>query len=224
MKNNVLVISAHPDDEALGCGGTLLKHKNRGDSIFWAIVTHKSESTGYSTSDILERENEIQNISRILNITKVLNLKLPPAGLTQMHIPDICAQIGQFINANKITKIYCVNHSDAHSDHRIVFQASATFIKSFRYPTVNEFFCYECLSETEFTPPFSNNAFLPNHFVNVTDFWSGKLELIKVYASEIGRHPFPRSLESINAQGILRGSYAGFCYAEAFMTIKSLDA
>jgi LmbE family N-acetylglucosaminyl deacetylase len=223
MKKNILVISAHPDDEALGCGGTLFKHKKNGDQITWAIITHKSESAGYSAESILQREKEIQKVSELLDMKQVMNLKLAPASLTQQHIPEICTKIGKLINEQKITTIYCVNRSDAHSDHRIVFEAASTFIKSFRYPTVTEFYCYECLSETEFAPPLSEKTFLPNHYVNVSENWSQKLELIQVYSSEMAQHPFPRSLQSINAQGILRGAYAGVEYAEAFMTIKSVQ-
>ncbi|MEC7865992.1 MAG: PIG-L family deacetylase, partial [Pseudomonadota bacterium] len=59
--NKVLVISPHPDDETLGCGGTLIRHKKEGDEIHWLIMTNvnSSEKKFHSV-----KEKEIGEVSK----------------------------------------------------------------------------------------------------------------------------------------------------------------
>ena len=82
---------------------------------------------------------------------------------------------------------------------------------------------YECISETEMAPALSENVFLPNYFVDITDFMDQKLELMKIYESEIGDPPFPRSLENIKALAHFRGASAGVLFAESFQLLKYID-
>lgn len=82
---------------------------------------------------------------------------------------------------------------------------------------------YECLSETEFTPALAENAFIPNVFVDITDYFDKKLEIIKIYISELMEAPLPRSINTIVALARYRGSRIGKDYAESFMLIEEID-
>jgi LmbE family N-acetylglucosaminyl deacetylase len=82
---------------------------------------------------------------------------------------------------------------------------------------------YECISETEFAPALSENVFIPNYFVDITEYLQIKLEIMKVFESEIGEHPFPRSLENIKSLAHFRGASVGVGYAEAFQLLKYID-
>jgi LmbE family N-acetylglucosaminyl deacetylase len=82
---------------------------------------------------------------------------------------------------------------------------------------------YECISETEFAPALPERVFQPNYFVDVTNYFSKKLEMMKVYESELGEHPFPRSIRNIEALATFRGASVGVEYAEAFQLIKFID-
>lgn len=82
---------------------------------------------------------------------------------------------------------------------------------------------YECISETEFAPTLSEKVFLPNYFVDISTYFAEKLEIMKIYESEIGTHPFPRSLRNIEALATYRGASIGVEYAEAFQLIKYID-
>jgi LmbE family N-acetylglucosaminyl deacetylase len=95
--------------------------------------------------------------------------------------------------------------------------------KSFRYPFVKQVLMYECISETEFAPALSENAFLPNYFVDITEFMDKKNQIMGIYSSEVGEHPFPRSIENIKALAHFRGATAGVKYAEAFQLLKYID-
>jgi LmbE family N-acetylglucosaminyl deacetylase len=119
--------------------------------------------------------------------------------------------------------IYVMNRSDAHSDHRIVFDAVMSCTKSFRYPYVKKVLMYECLSETEFAPILPERVFQPNYFVDISDFLKKKIEIMKIFDSELGEHPFPRSIKNIEALATYRGATIGVNYAEAFQMIKYID-
>ena len=60
--NKVLVVAVHPDDETLGCGGTLLKHKEDGDETHWLIATEIKESDGFDKETVARRDSEINKI------------------------------------------------------------------------------------------------------------------------------------------------------------------
>ena len=82
---------------------------------------------------------------------------------------------------------------------------------------------YECISETEFAPGLPERVFMANYFVDITDFFKEKLSVMQIYESELGEHPFPRSLKNIEALAIFRGASVGVEYAEAFQLIKFID-
>ena len=116
-----------------------------------------------------------------------------------------------------------MNRSDAHSDHRIIFDAIAACTKSFRHPYLKRLLMYECISETEFAPSLPERVFQPNYFVDISDYLLSKLDIMKVYESEIGIHPFPRSLKNIESLATFRGASVGVEYAEAFQLVKFID-
>lgn len=82
---------------------------------------------------------------------------------------------------------------------------------------------YECISETEFAPALPEKVFQPNYFVDISDYFSKKVSIAEVYASEFGKHPFPRSIRNMEALATFRGAYAGVEYAEAFQLLKYID-
>ena len=134
-------------------------------------------------------------------------------------VPDISSIFSEV----KPEIIYTLNRSDAHSDHRVIFDAVMACTKSFRYPFIKQILMYECISETEFAPALAEKAFLPNYFIDITDYLDKKNEIMKVFESEIAEHPFPRSLENIKALAHFRGASVGVKYAEAFQLLKYID-
>ena len=107
---------------------------------------------------------------------------------------------------------------DAHSDHFFTTYALNHILKTFRYPFVRECYQYETLSETN-QSYVKRKVFTPNVYFNITNQLKDKLKLAKIYKSEFKKHPFPRSLESIKALAVLRGSESGYKYAESFQLI-----
>ncbi|OYQ32105.1 GlcNAc-PI de-N-acetylase [Flavobacterium cyanobacteriorum] len=220
---NVIVISAHPDDETLGVGGTMLKHIANGDKVYWLIITNVFEEQGFTKERVESRQEEIRKVERMFGITKTFMLNYPTMTLSSSSVIKMVPQISKVFMEVKPEIIYSLNRSDAHSDHRVIFDATIACTKSFRYPFIKQILMYECISETEFAPALHEKAFIPNYYVDITDYLDKKLEIMKVFESEIAPAPFPRSLENIRALAHFRGASAGVHYAEAFQLLKFID-
>lgn len=221
MKKNVVVISAHPDDEILGVGGTLIRHRDVGDKVTWIIITDLFNDFGFSEARIESRQAEIQEVAKRLQIENVFQFDFPTMSLTDSDLNDLIGKISKVFLDTKPEIIYVMNRSDAHSDHRITFNAVMACTKSFRYPFIREVLMYECISETEFAPALPEKVFIPNCYIDISDQMEEKLQLMNIYASEMGSHPFPRSSKNIEALAIFRGATCGVLRAEAFQILKS---
>jgi LmbE family N-acetylglucosaminyl deacetylase len=111
---------------------------------------------------------------------------------------------------------------DIHSDHKHAFSGAFSIAKVFRFPSIKKIMMMEVLSETEFSDQ-TNMGFQPNLFINIKNYFDKKIEIMKIYKSELRDHPFPRSIIGIEALARLRGLTSGCEYAEAFMLIKEID-
>ena len=220
--SNIIVISAHPDDETFGVGGTILRHKSVGDDVYWLIVTQMFEKQGFSKEQILTRNAEIKKVSVLYGFNEVIILNYPTMTLSDSSLITLVPDISEVFMNIKPNIIYTLNRSDAHSDHRVIFNSVMACTKSFRYPFIREVLMYECISETEFAPALAEKAFVPNCFIDISSFMDKKTEIMNVYISEIGEHPFPRSERNLKALATFRGAIAGVEYAEAFQIIKFL--
>ena len=224
MSRRILFIAPHPDDETLGCGGAILRHKALGDSLYWLIITKAFEEDGFASTAIKAREQEIEEVARRYGFAQTFRLNLRAIALDTYPIKDIVRAIGDIIQKTQAQTIYVPNASDVHTDHDVVFKAAWSCSKTFRYPTVGEVYVYETLSETEFAAPYSKNSFMPNTFMDITPHMEEKIEIMHLYQSEVAAHPFPRSTSNINALATLRGAQVGVPYAEAFVCLKRIIA
>ena len=214
-----LVVAPHPDDELLGVGGTLLRRKAEGASTAWLIVTSITKDFGWSEAKVESRETEISRISKFFGFDEVHNLRLPTTKLDTLPIGDIVQKISDCIKSYCPDEVFIPHLGDAHTDHGVVFNATVSCTKSFRYPFIKRVLSYETISETDFGLDIST-AFVPNVFIDISDFLEQKLNAMEIYSSEMGEFPFPRSRESIEALAKLRGSTAGFKSAEAFQLLR----
>jgi LmbE family N-acetylglucosaminyl deacetylase len=219
----IIVISAHPDDETLGAGGTLLKHKSNGDHLYWIIVTSISINHGFTINRVESRDKEIQNVSSAFGFKKVFQLGYPTMSLSSSSLKTLIPEISKIFTEVEPEIIYTLNRSDAHSDHRFLFDAVAACTKSFRYPYIKQVLMYECISETEFAPSLHERMFLPNYYVDITGFLDEKIKILQNFDSELGEHPFPRSIKNVEALSVYRGASVGVEHAEAFQIVKYID-
>lgn len=214
-----MVIAPHPDDETLGCAGTILNHIDKGDDVFWLIVTNISASEGWELKKVQQRQAEIDNISKLYKFTNTWKLDFPTTKLDVIPISTLIESISRKIIELQPEVIYINNRCDVHTDHQIVFKAAMSCTKSFRYPSVKRILMYEVLSETEFSAALPETQFIPNVFIDITQFMGKKLDIMKTYKSELSDDFSPRSISTIEALNRFRGSRIGVEYAEAFMLI-----
>lgn len=219
MKEKVLVFAVHPDDETLGCGGTLLKHKANGDSTHWVICTAIDKSNIYYQ----KREKEIESVKEVYGFDTVHSLDLKTTLVDEYGMRKLVENISQVIGEIEPTTIYLPFRSDVHSDHRKIFEAAYSCTKSFRYPFLKKIYMMETLSETEFAPSLVSEQFIPNRFVDISDYLDFKIDIMKLYESEIAPHPFPRSEENIRALATYRGATSGCMFAESFVILKCIE-
>ena len=218
--STILVIAPHPDDETLGCGGTLLRHISEGDNVHWLIVT-SMDSSIYTSEQMNFREKEIKQVNEMYGFTSTTQLGYPASCLDQVPTNDIVQKLSDAIKKINPHTIYTVFRNDAHSDHQVVFDSLMSATKSFRNPGIKKIMSFETLSETDFSNPLKN-GFRPNIFINIEDFLQRKLEILSVFDSEMGDFPFPRSPEAIKSLAAIRGVQATSKAAEAFILIKEI--
>lgn len=214
--NKVIVIAPHPDDETLGCGATLCKHKAEGDEIYWLLVTNIDEEHGWPVDSVEARQKEIETVSRLYGFTKMFKLDFPATRLDTIPVVDLIAGINAVFREVEPNIIYLPNRSDIHTDHQVVFKAAMSCCKDFRSPFIKRILMYEVLSETEFAPALGENAFLPDVLVDVSKYFHRKVEIFRAYSSELMESPLPRSAETVTGLARYRGSRIGCEYGEAF--------
>ncbi len=216
--NKVVVVTPHPDDETLGCGGVLLKHIAQGDQIYWLIITCAGNSFAHDKK--MKREKEIEQVAEMYQFEKTYKLGFETAMLDQIADSKLIGEISKVFREIEPNVVYVPYPSDIHSDHKAVFDATMACTKWFRYSSVEKVLAYETLSETDFTINPDANTFRPNIFVNIKDYLEKKIEIMNIYESEISEFPFPRSEKAIRSLAYVRGAASGFEAAEAFMLLK----
>ncbi len=217
-----LVIAPHPDDEVLGCGGTILKRKKEGASIAWLLITKMENSPDWTQDQAALRDSQILKIQEFFGFEKVFQLGYSTMKLDQVPMLSIVRDISNVLNEFKPNEVFIPFEGDVHSDHRIVHEAAISSTKTFRAPYIDRLLSYETLSETEFN--LSDGVhFKPNYFVNIEEYLEEKIEAMKIYASEVGEFPFPRSIDALNTLAKYRGSNSGLKAAEAFKVLKEIQ-
>ena len=218
----VLSIAPHPDDETLGCGGALLKHKAAGAAIFWLVVTRGHEPQ-WSGEVLEQKEREIAAVKNAYGFDELFRANLPTIRLDTLPLEDLINGIRESITTARPDIVYLNHFGDIHSDHRAVFEATMSVLKPFYSHGVKRILSYEIPSSTDAMAPHPSRAFVPNVFIDISKFIDRKLEIMSLYGTEVHQYPMPRSLDSIKALARFRGSTIGVEYAEAFSLVREVD-
>jgi LmbE family N-acetylglucosaminyl deacetylase len=216
-----LIVGPHPDDELIGCGGTLLRRKAEGVTLGWLLMTSASSKHGWNSEKIAKRNLEIETVRKGLgvNLDHFYQLSYPTTELDQIPRNALVASVSEVFKDFQPNEVLLPHPGDAHSDHKITFEVAASCTKWFRYPSVKKVLVYETISETDASVD-KKYFFKPNLFIDIAEFSKLKMDLLKIYKSEIGLFPFPRSEVAINALEKVRGAESGFTAAEAFELLR----
>lgn len=216
----VLVVAPHPDDETLGCGGTLLRHGRAGDALHWLIGSRMMAAMGASAERMSRREEEIREVASRFAFTETHRLELPTTRLDTVPLHAMIEGVSKIFQRVAPEVLYLPYRRDAHTDHARMFDAVVACTKWFRYPSVRRVLVYETLSETEFQLDPDAGGFRPTVFVDISEHLEEKVEIMSLFQAEMGDHPFPRSTTAIRALARLRGAAVGFEAAESFMLLR----
>lgn len=222
---NVLVFAPHPDDEILGCGGTIARHIAEGDKVDVCIVTRGKPPVFHINKEIYDKwphnlYPEILKSHRLLGISQTYFLEFPAAMLEHVPRYELNDKILEFIRRCEPDIIYMPHFGDMQKDHALTCEAIMVAVRPKYGHIVRYVYAYETLSETEWNIPHASNCFIPNVFVDISDYLDAKLEAVACYQSQLGDFPDPRSLEAVESLAKLRGSTMGARAAEAFMLVR----
>lgn len=213
-KNNVLVIAAHPDDELLGCGGTIALHSQSGDDVTSVIVC-EGESLRYGDNGVGQGEH-IKQAAKVLGVKDVHTLGFLDQKLDTITLTEIITPLEKIIQNTKPNIVYCQYGGDINRDHELLFKAILVATR----PTENyieAIYAFDTASSTEWAYP---RSFIPDTWVDITKTLEQKLTAMNCYKSELREYPHPRSLEALKNKAKAWGNQCCLDSAEVFMTIR----
>jgi len=226
--NSVLVVAAHPDDEVLGCGGTIARHADAGDQVQVLIVAegatsrHQQLDRTQSTDELSALAQAAHKAAVILGATGVELLDFPDNRLDSLDRLDLIKQIEERIERHQPQVVYVHHAGDVNVDHRRLHEAVITACRPTPGQPVRRLLSFEVASSTEWQPPGSAPAFQPNWFVDISAQWPRKREALEAYASEMRPWPHARSIEALEHLARWRGAQVGVEAAEAFYLLRQL--
>ena len=224
----IFVIAAHPDDEVLGCGGTIVKHVHDGDEVHVLILAEGMTSRD-DTRDRKGREKDIIKLKdmaneahKILGTCSTKLLDFPDNRMDSVDLLDIIKVIENEINEIYPEIIYTHHSNDLNVDHRITHQAVFTACRPEPGAIVKKIYCFEVPSSTEWQAHMARAPFMPYTFVDISDTLEKKLVALKSYESEMKPWPHSRSIKAVAHLARWRGASVGFEAAEAFSLSRDL--
>lgn len=224
----ILVIAAHPDDEVLGCGGTIAKHTQQGDRVHVLILAEGATSRT-PQRDRQKLQNELSALaeaahqaSKILGVTSLTLHDFPDNRMDSCDLLDIIKVIEQEIIKYQPDTIYTHHNGDVNIDHRRIHEAVISATRPIPRSTVKTLLFFEVASSTEWQTPGSAPSFTPNWFVDISETLSLKMKALAVYESEMRPWPHARSITAIEHLARWRGASVGVEAAEAFILGRNL--
>lgn len=221
---NVLVVVAHPDDEALGCGGTLLRLAAAGHTITTCVLVGDAEAR-YDRPQGNEWCESVTRMESLLRISDSLKFTFPNIGLNAVPHLEVVQAIEESIRRFRPEWIFTHHSHDLNIDHRVCSDATMVAASLPRRgssempPTqVRRIDLFEVPSSTDWAFP-SDRAFQPNTFVDISETLEGKLDALAAFSGALKSHPHSRSRENISNLARLRGGQAGTPAAEAFSMV-----
>lgn len=220
MTERVLVIAAHPDDEALGCGGTMARHALAGHSV--DVVFMADGVFSRAAADLDVRRDSARKACAILGANAPTFFEFPDQKLDTVGLLEIVQAVEPIIARLRPTVIYTHHGGDLNLDHRIVHQAVMTALRPMPAGIYRAIYAFEVASSTEWTSSAIGEGFRPNHFVDIDATIDRKLDALHAYAQEMRDYPHARSYDALRALAVVRGAGVGLPSAEAFVTLRSI--
>ncbi|WP_169776840.1 PIG-L deacetylase family protein [Campylobacter mucosalis] len=225
MKTKILIVAAHPDDEVLGCFGTVARLIKQGYEAHTLILGEgKTSRDNKRDTDLKKDELQILNkeiitANKLIGIDKIFTQNFPDNRFDSIDLIDIIKAIESVKNEIKPDIIFTHYKDDLNIDHQITYNAVITATRPIKGESVKEIYSFEILSSTEWAYP---QSFSPDTFFDISDTLELKIKAMGEYASELREFPHPRSLKGIEINAVNRGMQVGLTYAEAFRCVRRI--
>lgn len=223
--SRMLIIAAHPDDEVLGCGGTIARLAKEGHKVHIAILGEgatsrykKREKADQTAVETLRAQ--AQQVATVLGAQDVLLHGLPDNRFDTIPLLDIVKIIEELVEKIKPQAIYTHHGGDLNIDHAIVHRAVLTAVRPVAGCPVKEVYAFEVPSSTEWNIPSPSTCFAPSCFIDITGTLKHKIAALKEYKTEIRPFPHPRSLQGVKIIAQRWGMQCGVAAAEAFEIMR----
>lgn len=221
--NKILIVVAHPDDEILGAGGTLIKHAENGDEVYCLILGEGAMSRSKADKLTLEKLHaETRKAGEVVSFKEIFFADFPDNAFDTVSLLSIAKEVEKYLEKIKPEIIYTHHSHDLNIDHRLVFQAVLTASRPCNKNCPAEIYTFETLSSTEWQIKYEE-SFQPNVYIGIEGSIDKKIMALKKYTSEIRDYPHPRSCEGIKILAQYRGLESGLRYAEAFCLIRRIE-
>lgn len=223
MKKRILIVVAHPDDEILGCGGTVARLIREGCKVSTLVLGEgitsrdKTRQRDKRIREIVSLEEAGRRANRILGIKKVIFHNFPDNRFDAVPLLDIVKKVDEVKNKIKPHTIFTHYEKDLNIDHQTTYKAVITATRPVKGECVKEIYSCEVPSSTEWAYPLT---FSPDIFFDVSQTIAKKIRALRAYKSELKRYPHPRSLEGVELTAKTWGMKTGLNYAEAFQTVR----
>jgi len=225
MRHRVLVVAAHPDDEVLGCGGTVARKVKNGCEAYTLILgqgiasRYKKANSQKIRDQIEELKKCVYAANKIIGVKEVFTHDFPDNKFDTVPLLDIVKVIEQIKGKVKPSTIFTHYEKDLNIDHQITYKAVLTATRPLPNEVVKEIYSFEVLSSTEWSYP---TTFSPDVFFDISETIALKMKAMSEYKSELKEFPHPRSLQAIRLGAEYWGMKVGMRYAEAFKVVRIL--
>ena len=223
MAKNVLVVAAHADDEAIGCGGAIARHVAEGDRVHVVFMADgvSSRADAPLQQQVGQRNAAADAALSVLGVEKAHHLGFADNRMDGVALLDIVHALEPLVSQFRPHTVYTHHRGDLNVDHRITHQAVLTICRPQPGHPVREILAFEVMSSTEWAG-YGEQPFTPDVFIDISDHWARKRAALEAYAMEMREAPHSRSVANIEALARHRGHCVGVAAAEAFMLVRSL--
>jgi LmbE family N-acetylglucosaminyl deacetylase len=225
LGKKILVVAAHPDDEILGCGGSIIKLQKKNKSIYTVFL-----SNGVSSRNLKNKNKEIlRRKSAAIKCNKYIKSKIidffdyPDNKFDTVPFLNIVKDLEKVIEKHKPDCIFTHSDSDLNIDHKITLAAVVTACRPYAYKFIKTILSFEVPSSTESNFLKKHKKFQPNYFIDISNTIKKKIKAIKIYKDELRKFPHPRSIKYIKSLSEVRGGSAGVKSAEAFEVVRHVE-
>ncbi|MBP62391.1 MAG: GlcNAc-PI de-N-acetylase [Planctomycetaceae bacterium] len=223
-----LVIAAHPDDEVLGCGGTMARLSAEGEDVYIAIlgegITSRYDDRASADKEaIAALHQRSRKAAELVGAKDLFMYSLPDNRFDSRPLLEVVKTIEELVERLQPGTVYTQHGGDLNIDHVVTYRATLTATRPMAGICVRRVYSYEVASSTEWAFQQFAPAFHPQKFVDISETLETKIEAMQTYASEARPFPHPRSPESLRAIATRWGTQVGLAAAEAFCVVRDIS-